>query len=524
MTSQGMPPGYMNNLGTPIPEGTMGSETNQSSLSAMPSVGQLSSGQVNVNDILTIGGSWNRWESLSGPFISAPTACARDNRLDIFAIGFDSQLYHKCYENDRLKFDWTSLGGAIIYPPSAISRDTNLIDVFAIGKTKEIYQKSWNGERWTDWQSLEGTGIHGVTATSWGENRIDLFTVGTNSVIYHKFWDGKGWIDWQPLILESQDNWEISSTCIHAPVAVSRKENYIDIFAVGIDNHIYHASGNGITWTGWEDVGGPSILGISATSRSPETIDLFTISTDIIETDNHLYYRFMENNEWSKWHNLGGTCISAPAAVARGSDRLDAFAIGTMSELWQKSWAINGNGEVSISMGGVEVIFSIENRKIFNIALDPGYCFAMCLDLAKVLKTHPAKVPYQDQLTPDKWAVVQSAYEINHLDDRSLIEAQGLEIIDYVNWTAFYEDWPKLAGRVTNRTGINVFSIRGTAATHTLLWYRNNEEKLYLFLEPNLGLFKYDSVGIALDDMQAKLRDLYQGKNHGDWYDIFLVN
>ncbi|NES06243.1 MAG: hypothetical protein F6K22_27580 [Okeania sp. SIO2F4] len=336
----------MNNQGTPIPEETMGSETNQSSLSAMPSVGQLSSGQVNVNDLLTIGGSWNIWKSLEGTLISGPTACGRDNRLDVFGIGLDSKLYHKCYENDQLKFDWTSLEGAFIYPPSAVSRDTNLIDVFGIAKDKQVYQKSWNGEQWSEWKSLGGVCIHGVTATSWADNRIDLFTVGTNSVIYHKYWDGESWENWQPLILEGQENWEISSTCIHTPAAVSRKVRHIDIFAVGIDKHIYHAWGDGRTWTGWENVGGPSILGISATSRSPETIDLFTISTDIVETDNHLYHRFMENNQWSEWQNLGGTCISAPAAVARGSDRLDAFVIGTKSELWQKSWT-NKDGESS---------------------------------------------------------------------------------------------------------------------------------------------------------------------------------
>jgi hypothetical protein len=305
----------------------------------MPLISTLGTGdQKAANDGDTKEG-WSNWSSLGGTCLSAPVVASRGkNQLDVFAVGTNSQVYHLQIVGQQIS-NWQSLGGTCVYKPAAIASGENRLDVFVIGIDKQIYQKSWNGQRWNDWKALGGTCIYGVAATSFASGRIDLFTVGTDSMIYHTWGDGQTWQpQWKSLVLEGQKDLIQSSTCVCAPAAVASSPSRIDIFTLGIDNDIYHAWGNGETWQGWENVGGPAIHGVAAASRSENSLDLFTISTDASGTDNHLYHRSMQSGAWSSWENLGGICISAPVAIAPGANQLETFVIGSQNNVWRKNW------------------------------------------------------------------------------------------------------------------------------------------------------------------------------------------
>lgn len=146
-------------------------------------------------------------------------------------------------------------------------------------------------------------------------------------------------------------------------------------------------------------------------------------------------------------------------------------------------------------------IFKTDNGKTFSIVLDPGYCFAMSVDLAKVILTNvkvgqPKKVPNAGQLSPGKWAIVQSAYELNRGNtDTSIVEAQGLDIAAAIPQTAYPGD-AALAKTLTALSGANVFGIMGNGA-HAMLWYRDDANGLWLVLDPNLGLYQCDSLADA---------------------------
>lgn len=353
MPSLEMPSGEMNEISAPTIECGNGEK---SAYGPMPLVTKLSSGKAEANGQVEMAGEWTKWQDLKGCCISSPAAASwGQNRLDIFAIGTNSQLYHKQWDGEWSK--WSSLGGACIYKPAAVCWGENRLDVFAIGIDKKVYRKWWDGSTWNGWENLGGTCIHGIAAASWGPRRIDLFTVGTNSVVYHNSFADNEWQGWQPLKLKNQDDWEKSSTSIGAPAAVASKQGRIDVFTLGVDNHVYHAWGDGESWEGWKDLGGQAIQGVAAASRG-ECLDLFTVSTDDDGTDNHLYHRTMKAGTWSDWENLGGVCVSAPAAVAVGDDRVDTFVVGTRSGLWQKTWS--PNAEIS---GGVSV--ATEDNLVF---------------------------------------------------------------------------------------------------------------------------------------------------------------
>lgn len=151
-------------------------------------------------------------------------------------------------------------------------------------------------------------------------------------------------------------------------------------------------------------------------------------------------------------------------------------------------------------------IFSTDNGRKFNVKLNPGYCFAMSIDLAKCILKYPNKIPYADMLTPGKWDIVQSAYMINNqIKEIEVIEAQGLDAGHTISNDV--ATWDDVSTSCTNNIGANIFSLVKTGAGawgHAMMWYRDDSTSYYFFLDPNDGCYKFDTVPEA----QAWLADM----------------
>ena len=131
--------------------------------------------------------TWTDWESLGGVLTSgAGVSSWSSGRLDVFARGTDSALWHKWYESGWS--DWESLGGTLTSAPGAVSWDQGRIDVFARGTDSALWHK-WYDSGWSDWESLGGTLISAPAAVSWGPDRIDCFGMGIDSALLHKWWE-----------------------------------------------------------------------------------------------------------------------------------------------------------------------------------------------------------------------------------------------------------------------------------------------------------------------------------------------
>lgn len=110
----------------------------------------------------------------------------------------------------------------------------------------------------------------------------------------------------------------------------------------------------------------------------------------------------------------------------------------------------------------------------------------MCVDMAKILLTfqkqnRPTPLPSEDDLNPGKWAIVQSAYEINvHSNVKSIIEAQSLEVESSIPKTNFNGDFNQVAILITDREGTTVFGIMGDREGHELLWHRDDSNEMWL--------------------------------------------
>src|SRR5882724_2016626 len=88
-------------------------------------------------------------------------------RIDTFAIGSDSAIWHKWFDNGVWS-DWESLGGLFLNPPAVTSWDTGRLDIFVRGTDKALWHKWFDNGVWSNWESLGGVLYSDPAVCSWG--------------------------------------------------------------------------------------------------------------------------------------------------------------------------------------------------------------------------------------------------------------------------------------------------------------------------------------------------------------------
>jgi hypothetical protein len=221
--------------------------------------------------------TWMDWESLGGTLTSGPgVASWGSGRLDVFARGTDSALWHIWYDNGWST--WERLGGTLTSSPGAVSWDQGRIDVFARGTDSALWH-IWYDNGWSDWERLGGVLTSEPAVCSWAPGRLDVFARGTDSALWH-IWYDNGWSDWERL----------GGVLTSGPGAVSWGPGRIDVFAAGTDSALWHLwYDNG--WGNWESLGGTLISAPAAVSWEADRIDVFGAGTD--------------SALWHKWWEAG---------------------------------------------------------------------------------------------------------------------------------------------------------------------------------------------------------------------------
>lgn len=163
----------------------------------------------------------------------------------------------------------------------------------------------------------------------------------------------------------------------------------------------------------------------------------------------------------------------------------------------------------------MKTILKTDNGKAFSITLDPGLCFAICLDMSKVLLeflkyNKPKKLPVKGDLNDGKWSIVQSAYEINDFNnDEKIIKAQNLDVLKSIGPISSNGDIDKIVNTITSLSGIIVFGISGAKEGHELMWKRDDKNKIWLYLDPNEGLIQFDSLSEAKKYIASDIKSSY---------------
>lgn len=158
-------------------------------------------------------GAWSTdWWSLGGTFRSMPGVVSwGPGRVDVFGVGVDGQMLHKAIEAPRSSVStdrwppagyWEELGGSFTSRPSVVAWGPNRLDVFAVGDDAQMWHKAWDGD-WRPsakaWEPLGGVFTSAPDAVAWGPGRLDVFALGLDAQMYHQWWQGSWGPDWEPL-------------------------------------------------------------------------------------------------------------------------------------------------------------------------------------------------------------------------------------------------------------------------------------------------------------------------------------
>ncbi|KAJ9614397.1 hypothetical protein H2200_002533 [Cladophialophora chaetospira] len=300
------------------------------------------------------GDSWlpaaQAFTSLGGetaPYQLGIAASARSStNIDIFVVGTDRALYHKYHETDMEwgpgSVTWEPQSGGLISAPTVSTWAADRLDIWVIGDDYRIYQKYWDETGWNGWYGFDPDYTwtkDAPTVISWGVNRYDIFLVNaTDQALYHKFWDGTGWFP-------ADDGWEyLGGYCTSRPVAVSRQQGIIDVFARGGDGGLWHLAFNQYssdqTWSNWTSLSGGAQI-----QSEPEAVSWGTNNLEVFAWggDNTLLHKRYDAsaNSWTPsvgFEVLGANLTGPPKAISDREEGVHALAYLEGGQLGHKSW------------------------------------------------------------------------------------------------------------------------------------------------------------------------------------------
>jgi len=220
--------------------------------------------------------------------------------LDLFVIGFDNHIWTTFWNSNGWNQDWFPVPGLAVFDRekqqvAAVSRASGNLDLFLIGFDNHIWTTFWNSNGWNpDWFPVPGVAVFDrekqqVAAVSRASENLDLFVIGFDNHIWTTFWNSNGWSpDWFPvpgLAVFDREKQQVA--------AVSRASENLDLFVIGFDNHIWTTFWNN---TGWNPdcfpLPGQAVFDhvnqhVAAVSRTGDHLDLF-----LIGLDNHVWSTF----------------------------------------------------------------------------------------------------------------------------------------------------------------------------------------------------------------------------------------
>ncbi len=212
---------------------------------------------------------WSEWREINGGRAApgAPiTAVSRNtDLLDIFVTGLTGGVATASWSpaNTNGWIGWWGIGDVVLPQGGfigAVSRSTDQLDIFAVdvqGRTMTTAWAPWHPNGWTDWREINGgLAVPGapITAASRSKDVLDIYVTGITGGVATASWspaNSNGWVGW----FHVNGGLTVPGT----PVGVvSRRDDHLDAFVLGIDDRPATASWdpsmvNG--WWGWSSMG-----------------------------------------------------------------------------------------------------------------------------------------------------------------------------------------------------------------------------------------------------------------------------
>ena len=305
--------------------------------------GQITLSVPPITAYLLIPFTWHSWDNPGGgiptnglTFTTAFATCSwTNNRIDIFGVGSDNNIYHTYWNGSAWLTPWElhTLPVAPAGGPGASANltDPNRLDDYFIGTDGNCYHQYWGGS-WSAWENLgqptNTTLIGTPSATSWAAGRYDVYCRGADNGIYRKYWNGSGWSAWVAQ----------GGSVIADPASFTWAPNNLDAYVVGTDDQIWHQYWDGSGFipspNSWQqDL--PEITttnGVAVCSWQLGREDMFVNTGSTIA---HNWYNYGWNPIWNDNLTPPVTPVGAPAASSWGIDRIDVVILGSDGQCYR---------------------------------------------------------------------------------------------------------------------------------------------------------------------------------------------
>lgn len=321
-----------------------------------------------------------QWLQYQGPH--AAMVSWASPRIDLLIRGQDANIYHR-FTNDDTNWapggpSWEPLGsdgGGAAGQPTAASWGPNRLDIFAVGYDGNLWHKWWDGSAWGGWQNLAAGGQEGCnfsvqligtpSAAAWNGGNLSVFARGIDGTLHHCFWNGSAWT------VEDFNGYYLTGD----PTVIATGGTRLDLFMLGDRGY------SGQTYHQWERTPGgwdpletlgkapngsnfaSQPMASSYSSSGSTSIDAFATSAD-----GDLWNRHFDGSSWSGWLAdgypgpgvIGGVGVAdflvrgfvSTSALARGADGVSYVCLGTVgaSCAWSSVGGIISNDPAAISI------------------------------------------------------------------------------------------------------------------------------------------------------------------------------
>jgi hypothetical protein len=289
------------------------------------------------------------------------------DKLAVFVIGADNSLYYKTQTTtgSTSYTPYIPLGGIIRANsnPTVVGSSDGRLSVFVIGNDNQLWEKhqlAAGSTSWSDYVPLGGQ-IKANTdpvAIPGGDGKNAVFVIAADNSLYVK-WEtapnSKTYTPFEFLGGQIRANG-------HPAVAINIGSPRLEVFAVGIDNTLYHkyqtAPGSSGPWTPFESLGGQL-----KPNTSPDVIrnSVGRLEVFIVGADSQLYNKWQRGagmNSYSPYQKLSGQIgpNTDPDVTMNRDGRLEVFVVGSDNNLyhkWQNAVSSSTNYSPFASLGGI---------------------------------------------------------------------------------------------------------------------------------------------------------------------------
>jgi len=284
-----------------------------------------------------------------------------DERIELFAVGYDNAVHHKYQFHDKTWSNWASIGGNFSTGASPVRNIDGRVELFAVGTDDQLYhnwQQTAGGDFQTSWVGLGGPFSGGITVLLNSEGNIVIFARGkiSRSLMYnHQVHNATSvfWAGWSNLggILTS------------SPSAVLTAESLVHVFVRGVDKGLFEkrqvpTHAGSVAWSKYDGLGGllASNPAVPAALNPVNLLEIF-----VRQADRAIWYKkqIATTDEvgtvgWSEWQSLGGKMSSGPAVVVDQDGLLEIYSRGMNREVFVKKQMDHDSPEFFLweSLGG----------------------------------------------------------------------------------------------------------------------------------------------------------------------------